>query len=112
METMTETDTEKRVDELSKRVDVGFEEMSKRVDVGFDQMSKRMDLGFVVLAKGTEDLGSEMRESLARGDADVRELRSDTKAGFDSLHRLMIRFFAGTVGSIIAGVVVLLLSHS
>ena len=112
MGTMTETGTEKRVDELSKRVDFGFDVMSKRMDFGFEQTSKRMDLGFALLAKGAEDLRSEMRVNHARIEADVRELRSDTKAGFDSLNRLMIRFFAGTVGSIVAGVVVLLLSHS
>jgi hypothetical protein len=109
---MTETGTEKRVDELLKRVDFGFDQMSKRVDFGFDETSKRMDLGFGLLAKGSDGLRSEMRENLARIDGDVDELRSEMKNGFDSLHRLIIRVCAGTIGSIVAGVVVLLLSHS
>jgi hypothetical protein len=112
METMTETGTEKRVDELSKRVDFGFEEMSKRVEFGFEQTTKRMDLGFALLAKGSDDLRSEMHKNFARVDDDVRELRSELKTGFDSLHQLIIRVCAGTIGSIVAGVVVLLLSHS
>jgi hypothetical protein len=40
METMTETGTEKRVDELSKRVDFGFEQLSSRVDFGFEQVNE------------------------------------------------------------------------
>src|ERR1700761_2443934 len=119
METMTETGTEKRVDELSKRVDSGFQEMSKRVDFGFQEMSKRVDFGFAQVSErfvrveaDIRELRSEMHRGLSKVDTEIRELRSDTKAGFDSLHRLMIKFFAGTVGSIIAGVVVLLLSHS
>src|SRR6202012_776974 len=106
METMTETGTEKRVGELSKRVDFGFEEtskrvdfgfeeMSKRVDFGFEQTSKRMDFGFALLAKGSDDLRSEMHENFARVDDDVRELRSEVKTGFDSLHQLIIRVCAG-----------------
>jgi hypothetical protein len=86
MATMTETGTEKRLDDL--RI-----EMHR----SFDQVDQRFD----------------------RVEADVRELRSDTKAGFgamdarfDSLQRMMIGFFATTLGSVIAGVVVLLASHS
>jgi hypothetical protein len=75
---MTETGTEKRVDELSKRVNFGFEQIDGR----FEQVDRR------------------------------NRLRMDTKAGFDSLHQLIIRVCAGTIGSIVAGVVALFLSHS
>jgi tetrahydromethanopterin S-methyltransferase subunit G len=104
METMTETGIEKRVDELSKRVDFGFEQVDRRVD----ELSKRVDVGFAQV----DTRFGEMNERFVRVESDIRELRSDTKVGFDSLHQLMIRVFAGTIGSIIAGVVVLLLSHS
>ena len=104
METMTEAGAEKHIEELSKR----------------------MDFGLALLAKGTDDLRSEMREGFGRVDTDVREIRSemrelrsetrevrsDMKAGFDSLQQLMLKVCAGTIGSIVAGVVVLLLSHS
>ena len=86
MKTMTETGTEKRIDELSKRVDFGFAQMAQRI---------------------------------GRVEDDVRELRAKTKVGFDAMdarfdamNRLMVRFFAGTLGSIIAGVIVLLAAHS
>ena len=108
METMTETGTEKRVDELSKRVDSGFQEMSKRVDFGFQEMSKRVDFGFAQVDRRFEQID----RRFDRVEDDARELRAEMKSGFDSMHRLMIRFSAGTVGSIIAGVVVMLLSHS
>jgi hypothetical protein len=122
MGTMTETGTEKRVDELSKRVDVGFEEMSKRVDFGFAQVDRRfeqidrrfeqVDRRFEQIDQRFDRFEASVDRRFDRVEDDARELRSEMKSGFDSLHRLMIRFFAGTVGSIIAGVVVLLLSHS
>jgi hypothetical protein len=39
-------------------------------------------------------------------------VRAEVKEGFDGMQRLMTRFFAGTLGSIIAGVIVLVASHS
>jgi hypothetical protein len=126
MGTMTETGTEKRVDELSKRVDFGFEQLSGRVDFGFDQVNRRLDESGKSISErfgdanqrilGVEGELRELRFETHRGfervDADIERLRTDTKAGFDSLQQLMIRVCAGTIGSIIAGVVVLLLSHS
>ena len=126
MGTMTETGTEKRVDELSKRVDFGFEQLSSRVDFGVDQVNRRLDESGKSIGErfgdanqrilGVEgelrELRSETHRGFERVDADIERLRTDTKAGFDSLHQLMIRVCAGTIASIIAGVVVLLLSHS
>ena len=40
------------------------------------------------------------------------KLRAEMKAGFDGLQRQMTRFFAGTLGTIIAGVIAsAILSH-
>jgi hypothetical protein len=125
METVTEAGTGKRVDELSKRVDFGFEQLSGRVDFGFDQVNRRLDesgkstgerIGDAnqrVLGVEGElrELRSEMHRGFERVDGDIDRLRIDTKAGFDSLHQLIIRVCAGTIGSIVAGVVVLFLSH-
>jgi hypothetical protein len=39
-------------------------------------------------------------------------VRGEMKAGFDGLQRQMTRFFAGTLGTIVAGVIVnVILSH-
>jgi hypothetical protein len=77
---MARTGTEQRLDELSRRVDFGFEQTNQR-------------LGLV--------------------EEDVRALRTEMNhrfetvdARFDRLQHLMIRFFAGTLGTVIAGVIV------
>lgn len=101
---MTETGTEKRVDELSKRVDFGFDQLSKRMDFASEQVDRRFEQ--------IDQRFERIDRRFDRVEDDARELRSEMKSGFDSLHRLMIRFFAATVSSIIAGIVVLLLSHS
>jgi hypothetical protein len=108
MGTMTETGTEKRVDELSKRVEFGFEQLSSRVDFGFDQVNRRLDQS----GKSTGDRFGDANQRILGVEIQIRELRSEMKSGFDSIHRLMIQCFAGTLGSIIAGGVILFLSHS
>jgi hypothetical protein len=85
MGTMTETTTDKRVDDLRSEMHQGFARTDKRVD----------------------DLRSEMHQGFHRLDGDIREVRSD----IGSMQKLMIGFFATTLGSIIAGVVLLFLSH-
>jgi hypothetical protein len=56
-----------------------------------------------------DDLRSEMHQGFERVDSDVRELRS----AISSLQRLMIAFFATTLGSVLAGVAVTVItSHS
>jgi hypothetical protein len=90
---MAESNTDKRIDDLRSEMYRGFETGDRRfdqVDARFDQVDRRFD----------------------RVEADVRELRAEMKEGFDSLHRLMIRLFAGTLGSVAAGIIVLLASHS
>jgi hypothetical protein len=111
METMTETGTEKRVDELSKRVDHGFEQVDKRIE----QVEKRMDHGFDQVDRRFEQVEKRMDRgfeqvdrNFERADADLRELR----VAITSLHRAMFVFTGTTVGSILAGIVVIVLTHS
>jgi hypothetical protein len=107
METMTEAGTEKRVGELSKRVDFGFEQLSSRIDFGFDQVKRRLDES----GKSTGQRFGDANQRILGVEGELRELRSEMKDGFDSLHKLMIQCFAGTLGSIVAGGVVLFLAH-
>lgn len=83
--------TDERLDDLTKRVDKGFEAVDRR----FEAVDRRF-----------EEVKGEIRE--VRGE--VRELRTETNARFDSLQRTMIIGFAGivasTVGSVIAAVLV------
>jgi tetrahydromethanopterin S-methyltransferase subunit G len=86
METMTEIGTEKRLDELSNRVDHGFAQIDQR----FAQVDQRLD----------------------RVDADIRELRGDLKRGFeiiesrfDSLQRTIILVLGGAVTTLVGGAI-------
>jgi tetrahydromethanopterin S-methyltransferase subunit G len=97
MGTMTETGTEKRVDELSKRVDFGFAQVNRRLDAFERSAGERF---------------GEANQRVFGVEDQIRELRSEIEAGFDSLHRLMIQCFAWALGSIIAGGAILFLSHS
>jgi hypothetical protein len=115
METMTEAGKEKRVDELSKRVDFGFGQMDRRVagfEVAVDRRFEQVDKRFDRFEASMKERFGEVNERIVRVEGEITELRSDTKSGFDEMHKLMIRLFGGTLGSIIAGVVVMVLSHS
>ncbi len=86
METMTETGTEKRVDELSKRVDFGFEQVDRRLD--------KVDAG--------------IRET--RGE--VQTVRAEMKSGFrdvdaklDSLNRTIIYLLGGSLSVVTGGLI-------
>ena len=69
---------------LEKRID----DLREDTHRGFDQVDQRFE----------------------RVETDVRELRSEMKAGFDAMQQLMIKFFAGTVATIIGGVIVEIVS--
>jgi hypothetical protein len=159
METMTADGTEKRVDELSKRVDFGFEQTSQRLarvedDVralrvemkaGFDQIHGEFGTvhdgfgkvdGEFTAVRGEMKAGfdqvhdeftrfrgevsgeftavrAEMRAGFEKVDGEFTAVRDEMRAGFDGLQRQMTRFFAGTLGTVIAGVIVnVILSHS
>jgi len=101
--TDTRTPTDKRIDDLRVDVNHGFGRTDKRFDdlrtdtrAGFDRVDKRVD-----------DVVLEMRAGFARVDADAREVR----AAIGSMQKLMIVFFASTLGSVIAAAVAVML-HS
>ncbi|MBS1891720.1 MAG: hypothetical protein JST59_10530 [Actinobacteria bacterium] len=93
---MAEMTTDKRIDDLREDMREGFVRSDKRVD----DLRSEMHRGF-----------AQVDQRFDRVEADIRELRSEVRTGFDSLQRLMIEFFAGTLGSIVAGVVLLFVTH-
>jgi tetrahydromethanopterin S-methyltransferase subunit G len=94
MSIMTGPGTEKRIDELSKRVDFGFAQTNQR------------------LTRVEDDVRALRTEMNARFDS-VDARFDSVNARFDHLQHLMIGFFATTLGMIIVGVIVnLILSHS
>jgi hypothetical protein len=111
MSTMTESSTDKRVDDLRGEAHRGFEQVDRR----FEQVDRRI-----------AEFHAEVDRRFDRVEGDIRELRADnrslraemnegftaTQASLVSIHRLLLGFFATTLGSIIAGVILLLASHS
>jgi DNA anti-recombination protein RmuC len=75
-----------RVDEKFARVDERFD----KVDEKFDKVDEKFD----------------------KVNDEFTAVRAEMKAGFDGMQRLMTRFFAGTLGTIVAAVIVsAVLSH-
>jgi hypothetical protein len=81
--TPRETWTDPRIDDLSKKVDAGFEKADEKMDAGFARADKKMDAGF------------------ARVDADIRELRGEIKWLIYGL----VPIGASSVGTFIHGLI-------
>lgn len=87
---MREASTDERLDELTLRVEHGFErvdERFERIDERFERVDERLD---------------RVDERFERVEADIRELRVEMNARFDSMQRTMIIGFASIVASVIA----------
>lgn len=92
MATMAEITTDKRIDDLRAEMHRGFAQVDQRFD--------RVEGDIRELRIENRVLRSEMNQGF-----------ESTQASFGDLQRLMIRFFAGTLGSIVAGVVLLFVTH-
>jgi len=93
--TPRETWTDPRIDDLSKKVDAGFEKADKRMDAldkkmdaGFEKADKKMEAGFT-------EADAKMKAGFARVDADVRELRGEMRSGFDKFDKKFDRLLWG-----------------
>lgn len=74
--------TDDRLDNLSSRMDERFDhvdERFKQVDQRFDQVDQRFD----------------------RVEADIREIRTEMKAGFEGLHRTLMQVGGGIIAALI-----------
>jgi tetrahydromethanopterin S-methyltransferase subunit G len=140
---MTVPGAEKQIDELSKRVDFGFEQTNQRlgrVEDDVRELRTEMNAGFrhvddqfTVIRTETkgefglvkaefdkidakfdkvDDRFDKVDEKFDKVNDEFTAVRAEMKAGFDGMQRLMTRFFAGTLGTIVAGVIVsAILSH-
>ena len=91
MPVMLERWNDDKMDALSDRVDERFEQVDKRfeqIDRRFEQVDKR----FEQVDKRFEQVYEELRE-----------LRLDTKAGFERTHRLMIQGILALSAAYMAG---------
>jgi hypothetical protein len=107
MATMTGSDTDKRLDDLRSETHRGFD----RVENDCREIRAEVKTGFDGVDAEFNAVRAEMKDGFDRADAEFRAVRAEVKAGFDSVHKMMIRFFAGTLGSIVAGVILLLVTH-
>jgi hypothetical protein len=77
MHVMRESWTDARLDDFRVEVDRRFDEVYRR----FDEVDRRFD----------------------KVEGDIRELRSEMKAGFESVHRTMVQGLVALSASFIAG---------
>jgi hypothetical protein len=117
METMTVPTTDKRIDELSKRVDSGFEQVNRRIDDANAANQRDHDRFDIELRELRADMKAEF--TAVRGDTkdEFKAVRAEMKAGFDAVQAQMsrfqtlaIRFFAGTMVTVVGGVVATIVS--
>jgi hypothetical protein len=80
--TMRESWTDERLDDFRAEVNRRFDEVYRR----FDEVDQRFD----------------------RVERDLHGLRTDTKAGFERLYRLMLTLGAGALGTLIAATAALI----
>ena len=139
MATMTEpqSTTDRRIDDLRAEMHQGFaridadlrelragdERLRTAIKEGDDGLRAAVKEGDDELRAAIKEGDDELRTAIKEGDDGLRTaikegddaLRAEigrVNSGLEDLRTLMIRFFAGTLGSIIAGVVLLLLTHS
>lgn len=95
--------TEGRLDELSCKVDNGFERVEADMRARFERVEADMRAGF-------ERVDADMRAGFERVDADMRALRSETSAvrsEMAAMQRTMVQGFIAITGGMLAGFAVL-----
>jgi hypothetical protein len=101
-----------KVDEEFTAVRAEMKAGFEKVDEEFTAVRGEMKSGFEKVDEEFTAVRAEMKAGFEKVDREFVAVRGEMKAGFDGLQRQMTRFFAGTLGSIIAAVVVsAILSH-
>jgi uncharacterized coiled-coil protein SlyX len=91
MQTMEAPSTEKRMDDLNARMAEGFGQVHREIDGLNVQVTERFQRVEKEMTEGFKRVDGDIRE--LRGD--IKDLRSETSARFDAMHRTMMRgFFA------------------
>jgi tetrahydromethanopterin S-methyltransferase subunit G len=110
------------VRELRTEMNAGFRQVDAGTAAGFDHADSRTKAGFQRVDAEFDRVHQEfgrindrfdkVDEKFDKVNDEFTAVRAEMKAGFDGVQRLMTRFFAGTLGTIVAGVVVsAVLSH-
>jgi uncharacterized membrane-anchored protein len=83
METMRESWTDERMDDLSQRMDRGFDQVRAEMNRGFERADK------------------DMRHGFNQVDEEMRDLRAEMNTRFDALQQTMILAAAGVIASLV-----------
>lgn len=70
-------------------------------DGRMDDLSNRMDRGFDRVDADVADLSNRMDQRFKRVDADMRELRTEMNTRFDALQRTLIQLGGGLAATLI-----------
>lgn len=89
--------TDERLDEFKENVNQRFDDVDKR----FDQVDKRFDR----VEADIRELRSETKKGFERVDIKFAALQAEMNARFDSMQRTMIVCFTGMTASIVASVI-------
>ncbi len=109
---MRESWTDGRMDDLSQRVDQGFDQLRAEMNRGFERVDTdirdlraEMNRGFErvdeEMRQGFERVDEEMGQGFKRADENVHGLHTEMNMRFDSLQRTMILAAAGVIASLV-----------
>jgi hypothetical protein len=101
METMTEPNTEKPVDELSKRVDRGFD----KVDTDVREVRGQIRGLRTEVKAEFKDLQTETKSEIKDLRADMNNGFARVDAKFDSLNRTVIYLLGGSLSVVTTGLI-------
>jgi hypothetical protein len=87
---MRESWTDGRMDDLSHRMDQGFDELRAEMNRGFERVDTE-----------ARDLRTDMDRGFVRVNGDIGNLRTEMNMRFDSLQRTMILAAAGVIASLV-----------
>ena len=94
----------KKIDDLSKRVDAGFNELGKKIDAGFndlgrriDDLSKKVDTGFNDLSRKIDDLRKEVIDRLDLISNQLRVLNSNIAATYELTSKVMTKIMESSL---------------
>ena len=88
--------TDERLDDLKENVNQRFDEVDKR----FDQVDKRFDR----VEADIRELRSDMKRGFERIDGEMKAGFAEVNARFDAMQRTMIIGFVSMIGSVVVSV--------
>lgn len=106
METVRESWTDARLDDMKQGMDAGFTRVDEEMKAGFARVDKEMKTGFKrvdeEMKAGFARVDGEMKAGFARVDRDIKDLRTEMNQRFDALNRTLLQIGGVVVAALIA----------